>query len=467
MSTITRFAPSPTGFLHVGGARTALFAWLYARQKDGQFILRIEDTDQARSSEAAVEGILAGMEWLGLDYDTEPVFQSQRLAHYQTIIEQLLAAGLAYRCDCSPERLDRLRTEQMAAKLKPQYDGYCRNRTVGQDQPHVIRLRRPTEGEVCFVDQIRGKIRVSNQELDDLILLRSDGSPTYNLTVVVDDHDMGITQVIRGDDHINNTPRQIHLYQALGWEVPQFAHLPMILGEDGARLSKRHGAVSVLHYRDAGYLPEALLNYLVRLGWSHADQEVFSRTEMVQHFRLEAVNKAPASFNVAKLKWLNQHYLRTADLDRLATLLLPHLQALGIITKADAHLQAVIAAQRERADTLVELARIMAFYYQDFPHFEAKPAKKAFKGDPVPALTTVQNQLAALTTWQREAIHQAIAETVTALGVGFGKVALPLRVAVTGGMPSPELDLTLELVGREATLRRIQQALRYLQEQAA
>ncbi len=464
MSVITRFAPSPTGYLHLGGARTALFSWLYARQQGGHFILRIEDTDQARSSEAAVQVILASMDWLGLEQDAEPVYQTHRFARYDEVISQLLAAGLAYRCTCSPERLAALRAEQLAAKQKPRYDGLCRTRQVAAEQPHVVRFRQPETGDVGFTDQVRGAIRVQNQELDDLILRRTDGTPTYNLTVVVDDHDMGITHVIRGDDHINNTPRQIHLYHALGWDSPTFAHIPMILGEDGSRLSKRHGAISVLHYREAGFLPEAMLNYLARLGWSHGDQEVFSRDELIQHFSLAAVNTAPASFNLKKLLWLNQHYLKTAETTRLAELLLPHLTALGIHTSADTKLHSVIAAQRERADTLAELARISAFYYQDAATFEPKAARKAFKGNPVPILQQVQERLAALDTWQQAAIHQAIADTVATLKVGFGKVALPLRVAVTGGMPSPELDLTLTLVGRTATLRRIVHAITYLQE---
>ena len=459
MSVITRFAPSPTGYLHVGGARTALFSWLYARQQGGRFILRIEDTDQARSSKEAEQAILDGMNWLGLDYDAEPVYQTDRFTRYDEVITQLLATGFAYRCTCSTERLTALRAEQLAAKQKPRYDGHCRNRQVSAAQPHVVRFCQPAAGDVVFTDQVRGTIQVQNQELDDLIIRRTDGSPTYNLTVVVDDHDMGITHVIRGDDHINNTPRQIHLYRALGWDQPTFAHIPMILGEDGSRLSKRHGAVSVLHYRETGFLPEAMLNYLARLGWSHGDQEIFSQEELIQHFSLTAVNTAPASFNLKKLHWLNQHYLKTGEVARLADLLLPHLAALGIHIAADARLQAVIAAQRERADTLAELARISAFYYQDFDSFEPKAAKKAFKGNPVPALQRAQERLIALDTWQQATIHQAVADTVAALDVGFGKVALPLRVAVTGGMPSPELDLTLELVGRTATLRRIAQAI--------
>ena len=462
MTVKTRFAPSPTGYLHVGGARTALFSWLYARHHGGRFVLRIEDTDRERSTPESVNAILEGMSWLGLEYDEGPFYQTDRFARYDEVIEQLLASGQAYRCNCSKERLDALREEQMAAKQKPRYDGHCRDREVSPDEPHVIRFRNPEAGEVVFEDLIRGTIRVANGELDDLVIRRSDGSPTYNLTVVVDDHDMGITHVIRGDDHINNTPRQINLYLALGWETPRFAHVPMILGSDGSRLSKRHGAVSVLQYRDEGYLPEALLNYLVRLGWSHGDQEIFSLDEMIELFDLEAVNRSPSTFNPDKLKWLNQQYIMHSDPARVAHLLSPHMGELGIDPAEGPDLVAVVEAQRERASTLVELAQISAFYYRDPEDYDPKAAKKAFKGEADQALAAVRERLAALDDWQREAIHQAVADTVEALGVGFGKVAMPLRVAVTGGAPSPELDLTLWLVGQEATLRRIDRAIEHI-----
>ncbi len=462
MTVKTRFAPSPTGYLHVGGARTALFSWLYARHHGGRFVLRIEDTDRERSTPESVNAILEGMSWLGLEYDEGPFYQTDRFARYDEVIEQLLASGQAYRCNCSKERLDALREEQMAAKQKPRYDGHCRDREVSPDEPHVIRFRNPEAGEVVFQDLIRGTIRVANGELDDLVIRRSDGSPTYNLTVVVDDHDMGITHVIRGDDHINNTPRQINLYQALGWETPRFAHVPMILGPDGSRLSKRHGAVSVLQYRDEGYLPEALLNYLVRLGWSHGDQEIFSLDEMIELFDLEAVNRSPSTFNPDKLKWLNQQYIMHSDPARVAHLLSPHMGELGIDPAEGPDLVAVVEAQRERASTLVELAQISAFYYRDPEDYDPKAAKKAFKGEADQALAAVRERLAALDDWRREAIHQAVADTVEALGVGFGKVAMPLRVAVTGGAPSPELDLTLWLVGQKATLRRIDRAIEHI-----
>ncbi len=463
MTVKTRFAPSPTGYLHVGGARTALFSWLYARKHGGQFVLRIEDTDLERSTEESVNAILEGMTWLGLDYDEGPFYQTHRFDRYNAVIDELLEKGLAYRCRCSRERLDDLREKQMAAKEKGRYDGHCREAAVSPDEPHVIRFRNPLDGAVTIDDLVRGQITVSNNELDDLIIRRSDGSPTYNLTVVVDDHDMGITHVIRGDDHINNTPRQINIYRAMGWQTPVFAHLPMILGEDGARLSKRHGAVSVMQYKEHGFLPEGLLNYLVRLGWSHGDQEIFPIDEMVQLFELETVNKAPSTFNPKKLAWVNQHYIKEAEADHLATLASYHLGQLGVDPSTGPDLAEVVDAQRERATTLVELAEICLFYYRDFDTFNPKATKKAFKGEADRMLAHVKDRLAALPGWDREAIHQCVADSVAELEVGFGKVAMPLRIAATGGAPSPDLDLTLYLVGREATLRRIDKAIDHIQ----
>ena len=462
MTIKTRFAPSPTGYLHVGGARTALFSWLYARRHGGQFVLRIEDTDLERSTEDSVNAILEAMDWLDLDYDEGPYYQTQRFDRYNEVIDQLLAAGQAYRCTCSKDRLDVLRAEQMANKQKPRYDGHCRGRDVDPDQPHVVRFLNPQDGDVVIDDLIRGSIVVSNTELDDLIIRRTDGSPTYNLSVVVDDHDMGITQVIRGDDHINNTPRQINMFRAMGWPVPAFGHVPMILGDDGARLSKRHGAVSVMQYKEDGFLPEALLNYLVRLGWSHGDQELFGRAEMVEYFDLAAVNRAPSAFNTEKLVWVNQQYIKTADLARLADLVREFMDADGVATAQGPDLAAVIDAQRERAGTLVELAALCRFYYQDFAEFDAAAAKKALKDGADEALGCARGKLESLPDWERTAIHDAIAQAVGELGVGFGKVAMPLRVAVTGGAPSPDLDLTVHLVGRDATLRRIDRAISYI-----
>ena len=464
MTVRTRFAPSPTGYLHVGGARTALFCYLFARKHGGQFVLRIEDTDLERSTAESVNAILEGMTWLGLDYDEGPFYQTQRFERYNAVIDELLGRGLAYRCDCPKERLDALREEQMAAKVKPRYDGHCRGRHVDPDKPHVIRFSNPVDGDVVVDDLIRGKMVFSNTELDDLIIRRSDGSPTYNLTVVVDDADMGITHVIRGDDHINNTPRQINILKALGHQPPHYAHLPMILGDDGSRLSKRHGAVSVVAYRDAGYLPEALLNYLVRLGWSHGDQEVFSMEEMIRLFELTDVNKAAASFNTDKLDWLNQHYIAGGDPERIAMLLRPHLGRLGIDPAAGPDPVAVVRAQAARAKTLVELAEISAFCYQDFADYDPASAKKHLKPAAREPLARLRDtfELMAYEDWTPEALHRAVERVAEDLGEKMGKVAQPLRVAIVGRAASPGIDVTLELVGKEATLRRIDRALAYL-----
>lgn len=459
MTVRTRFAPSPTGYLHVGGARTALFSWLYARKHGGKFVLRIEDTDLERSTEESVNAILEGMTWLGLEYEEGPFFQTHRFDRYNQAIDQLLDKGLAYRCNCSRERLDELREQQMQNKQKPRYDGHCRNAPVSADEPHVVRFKNPVDGAVVINDLVKGKIVVSNNELDDLIIRRTDGSPTYNLTVVIDDADMEISHVIRGDDHINNTPRQINLLSALGLPVPEYAHLPMILGDDGARLSKRHGAVSVMQYMEDGYLPEALLNYLVRLGWSHGDQELFAVDEMIQLFELEDVNKAASAFNTEKLNWINQQYIKDADAERIAHLLSYHLGKLGIDPAEGVNIVEVIEAQRERAQTLEELAQISAFYYRDFDEFNEKAAKKAFRQAAIEPLTVVKNEIASIVDWNRENLHKAIENTVAQLEIGFGKVGMPLRTAVTGGSPSPDLDLTLYLVGKDACLRRIDQAI--------
>ncbi len=461
MALKTRFAPSPTGYLHVGGARTALFSWLHARHHGGQFVLRIEDTDLERSTPESVQAILEGMNWLDLHSDEPVIYQTQRFDRYNAVIDQLLAEGKAYRCTCSKERLEQLREAQMAAKEKPRYDGHCRHLHHHGDQPHVIRFANPETGVVVVDDKVRGRVVFANSELDDLIIRRSDGAPTYNLSVVVDDHDMGITDVIRGDDHLNNTPRQMNLLAAMGWSIPTYAHLPMILGDDGARLSKRHGAVSVMQYAADGYLPEALLNYLVRLGWSHQDQELFTREEMIAYFDVADVNHSASSFNTDKLRHINQQKIKQADLDRLAELTRPFLAQIGVEVADLAHLRQVVEAQRERAQTLVELAAISAFYYRDEPSYDPKAAQKSLTAAAVAPLQAVMAALTALTEWQREPLHAAITATVTELGVGFGKVAQPLRVAVTAGQPAPDLDLTLYLVGREAVLRRLERALAY------
>ncbi|MDH3979344.1 MAG: glutamate--tRNA ligase [Gammaproteobacteria bacterium] len=464
MTVKTRFAPSPTGYLHVGGARTALFSWLHARKHGGKFVLRIEDTDLERSTQASINAILEGMTWLGLVYDEGPFYQTHRFDRYDEVIDDLLARGLAYRCNCTKERIETLREEQMQRKEKPRYDGHCRGGAVTAGEPHVIRFRNPPDGSVMVDDLVRGRVVFSNDELDDLIIRRTDGSPTYNLTVVVDDLDMGINIVIRGDDHLNNTPRQINILMALGAEPPHYAHVPMILGDDGSRLSKRHGAVSVMEYRNQGILPEALLNYLVRLGWSHGDQEIFSLDEMVELFDISNVNKAASAFNNEKLLWLNQHYIKQDDPARIARLLSPHMGELGIDPASGPDLVAVVAAQQERARTLVEMAAISAFFYQDYDDFEPAAAKKNLKAAAREPLEHLRSALAGIPEWEPEGLHQLVKDVAMQLDLKLGKVAQPLRVAVVGRAASPGIDVTLHLVGREACLRRIDRALEYIQE---
>jgi len=469
MTVRTRFAPSPTGYLHVGGVRTALFSYLFARKHGGQFVLRIEDTDLERSTAESVNAILEGMTWLGLDYDEGPFFQTERFERYQAVIDELLDKGLAYRCDCPKERLDKLRDTQMAAKAKPRYDGHCRGRNVDPTKPHVIRFSNPVDGAVVVDDLIRGRVAFANAELDDLIIRRSDGSPTYNLTVVVDDADMAITHVIRGDDHLNNAPRQINILNALGHPLPSYAHVPMILGDDGARLSKRHGAVSVVAYRDEGYLPEALLNYLVRLGWSHGDQEIFSIEEMIEAFDISAVNKAASSFNRGKLDWLNQHYIQHGDPKHIAHLLSPHMGRIGIDPTEGPDLADVVTAQASRAKTLTELAEISAFCYRDFDDYDPAAAKKHLRPVAREPLERVREalELLALDDWKAEQLHYLIERVAGELELNLGKVAQPLRVAVVGRAASPGIDVTLALVGKEATLRRIDRALAFVDQRAA
>ena len=462
MSIKTRFAPSPTGYLHVGGARTALFSWLHARKHGGKYVLRIEDTDLQRSTTESINAILEAMTWLGLEYDEGPFYQTKRFDRYNEVIDELLEKDLAYRCNCSKERLETLREGQMARKEKPRYDGHCRGVSIDVTEPHVIRFRNPEEGAVVVDDQVRGKIVFSNDELDDLIIRRSDGSPTYNLTVVVDDSDMGITDVIRGDDHVNNTPRQINILKALGKEPPRYAHVPMILGDDGSRLSKRHGAIGVMEYRNQGILPEALLNYLVRLGWSHGDEELFTLDQMVELFAIEDVNKAPSAFNTEKLLWINQHYIKQSEPARIARLLSVHMGNLGIDPAQGPDLVEVVRQQQERAKTLVEMAEISAFFYRDFDEFEPKAAKKHLKAAALEPLQQVRDRLAALDDWGGEKLHQVVTDVSESLSLKMGKVAQPLRVAVAGRAASPGIDVTLELVGREACLRRIDKALAWI-----
>ena len=464
MTVKTRFAPSPTGYLHVGGARTALFSWLHARKHGGKFVLRIEDTDLQRSTAESINAILEGMTWLGLEYDEGPLYQTDRFERYNEIIRSLLDKGLAYRCDCSQERLDTLREGQMQRKDKPRYDGHCRGREIDPGSPHVVRFRNPDAGNIIVNDLVRGKVVFHNNELDDLIIRRTDGSPTYNLTVVVDDMDMGITTVIRGDDHLNNTPRQINILQALGKEPPEYAHVPMILGDDGARLSKRHGAVSVMEYRKQGILPEALLNYLVRLGWSHGDQEIFPVDDMIELFDISDVNRAASSFNTDKLLWLNQHYIKNDDPARIARLLSPHMGELGVDPSVDPPLVDVVVAQQERAQSLIEMARISEFFYRDFEEYDGASAKKHLRPVALEPLQRMRTAVESLDAWEPEALHQIVVDVAGALDLKMGKVAQPLRVAVAGRAASPGIDVTLHLVGREACLRRIDRALDYIQK---
>ena len=461
MSIRTRFAPSPTGYLHVGGARTALFSWLYARKHGGKFILRIEDTDLERSSQASVNAILEGMTWLGLEYDEGPFYQTHRFDRYKEVIQQLLDQGDAYYCYCSREELDALREQQMANKEKPRYNGKCRQGadSVGE---RVVRFKNPEQGEVVIDDLVKGRIVVANKELDDLIIARSDGTPTYNLTVVVDDMDMGVTHVIRGDDHVNNTPRQINILQALNAQLPVYAHVPMILGSDGARLSKRHGAVSVMQYRNEGFLPEALLNYLVRLGWSHGDQELFSIDEMIQLFELEKVNVSASTFNTEKLIWLNHQYIMTGDPAHVAHHLSWHLGERGVDPASGPALVAVVMAQRERCKTLVEMADESLYFYREFDAYDEKAVKKNFKAGVEDVLQHLLNQFDVLDEWQAEALHRVVMDSAEQLQLGLGKVAQPLRVAVCGCGVSPAIDVTLCLLGKEKTLSRITRAIEFI-----
>lgn len=455
----TRFAPSPTGYLHIGGARTALFSWAFARKQGGKFVLRIEDTDRERSTQTSVQAILDGLAWLGLDYDEGPYYQMQRLDRYREVAEQLLKQGLAYHCYASREELDVLREQQRAAGLKPRYDGRWRDsrQTPPAGVTPVVRLKTPLEGYVTFHDLVKGKITVANHELDDLVLMRGDGTPTYNFGVVIDDLDMGITHVIRGDDHVNNTPRQINILKALGASIPQYVHVPMILGADGERLSKRHGAVSVLHYRDQGYLPEALFNYLARLGWSHGDEEIFSREQLIEWFDLSAISHSPARFNEEKLLWLNGHYLKVADDERLVSLLLPFLQERACrVDNADA-LPKIVNLLKERVNTLAELADAAIYFFRAIDPPQVLKTEH-FKPEIRPVMVELLDRFDAI-DWQSESIHAAIKQVVAHHGLKFPAVAMPLRLMVTGEIKTPAIDAVLALLGKTETLRRMRQQL--------
>jgi glutamyl-tRNA synthetase len=462
MTVRTRFAPSPTGLLHIGGVRTALFCWLYARRHRGIFILRVEDTDRERSTPEAVQVILDGLRWLGLDADEGPFYQSERYPRYREVIRQWLAEGKAYHCWCSKEELEEMRNSQLARKEKPRYDGRCRSsREARAGMAPVVRFKNPLDGRVVVADAVHGDVVFDNAELDDLIIERSDGNPTYNFCVVVDDYDMRITHVIRGDDHLNNTPRQMNMLRAMGVEPPVYAHLPMILGPDGTKLSKRHGAVSVLAYREEGYLPEALLNYLARLGWSHGDQEIFSLEEMTALFDIADVNKSASAINPDKLAWINQQHLMRLPPAKVVPELRWQLERLAVTAPDDAVLEAVVLAQRERSKTLREMAEASRFFFEAPRAYDEKSARKHLTAETAPVLEQSKSKLVALADWQPAPIHEAIQAQADAGGLGLGKVAQPIRVAVSGGSVSPPIDQTLAILGREETLARLDRAIEF------
>ena len=468
MKVRTRFAPSPTGVLHLGSVRTALFCWLYARRHCGQFVLRIEDTDRERSTPENVEAITDGMSWLGLEADEGPFYQSERFDRYRAVLEKWLGEGKAYRCYCSKEELEELRAGQKERGEKTRYDGRCRDRAEPVDgvEP-VIRFRNPDQGQVIVEDQVRGSVVFDNSELDDLVIARSDGTPTYNFSVVVDDCDMDITHVIRGDDHLNNTPRQMNMLVALGAKPPTYAHLPMILGPDGAKLSKRHGAVDIREYRELGYLPEAVLNYLVRLGWSYGDQEMFAMGEMINLFDIADVNQSASSFNPEKLLWLNQQHIIAAPRERLAAALKPYLEKAGLAKASGPRLEDLADGFRERAATLCDMIESSRYCYEDFEEIDVKAAKKNLRPVILEPMRAVRTQLAALSGWNKEGIVRAIEEVAARFELSMGKLGQPVRVAVTGGAVSPPIDVTVWLVGRERSLRRLDHAIGVIEARAS
>ena len=461
MACRTRFAPSPTGYLHIGGARTALYCWLEARHRGGEFILRIEDTDQTRNLQEAVDAILQAMDWLGMDYDEGPIYQTQRLERYREVAERMVAEGTAYYAYETAEELESARNAALAAKEKPRYNGIYRDANAGwRDDPNrVIRFRNPLDGVVAWDDKVKGRIEIANNELDDLVLLRSNGFPTYNFAVVVDDLDMAITDVVRGDDHVNNTPRQINIYRALGATVPHFAHLPMILNEHGEKLSKRTGAADVMQYRDAGYLPHALLNYLARLGWSHGDQEVFSIAELQSLFDLEGVNAKAARLDPVKLGWLNQQYLKNDDPDAVAKHLDWYLRQAGYDLANGPAAVDVVIALRDRVQTLKDMAERARVWFEPLCDYDDAAVAKHLTDAAVAPLASVRERLADAPNWTPEGVHAALVHTAEALGLGMGKVAQPLRVAITGTQVSPSIEHTVYLAGRGQALERIDAAL--------
>ncbi len=462
MTIRTRFAPSPTGYLHIGGARTALYSWLFARKHQGRFVLRIEDTDLERSTPESVAAILEGMAFLNLDYDEGPFYQTRRFDRYREVLSELITHGHAYYCTCTKAELEERRAAQMARKEKPRYDRRCREAGHGPSPEAVVRFKNPLTGEVVVDDAVKGRVVFRNDELDDLIIARSDGTPTYNFTVVVDDMDMDITHVIRGDDHLNNTPRQINMLRALDAKPPAYAHIPMILGEDGARLSKRHGAVSVMQYRDEGYLPEALINYLVRLGWAHGDQELFTRAEMIALFDIEDVHAAAAAINPKKLLWLNQHYIKTLPAADIAERLRPFLIERGADPAAGPALTDVVLALKERAKTLVEMAEQALFFYREQLTIDDPKNQAILANAPHAALTALAEAFTAQAAWTRETVHATFQAVATGQGLTFGKLAQPVRIAVTGSPVSPPIDVTCALLGRERCVARLHSAITQL-----
>ena len=467
MTVKTRFAPSPTGVLHLGSVRTALFCWLYARHHGGQFVLRIEDTDRERSTEENVDAIFDGMAWLGLNEDEGPYYQTQRFDRYREVTDAWLAEGKAYHCYCTREELAELREKQMSEGGNVRYDGRCRGRAAPREGVDpVVRFKNPLDGEVVVNDQVRGRVTFDNVQLDDLIIARSDGTPTYNFTVVVDDFDMGITHVIRGDDHLNNTPRQMNMIAALGAEAPVYAHLPMILGPDGAKLSKRHGAVDIRDYRAQGYLPEAMLNYLVRLGWSHGDQEIFAIDEMIELFDIADINQSASAFNPDKLLWLNQQHIIAARAEDLADVLLPYMRLAGMDPANGPALAELAEGFRERAETLVQLVESARFCYEDFEDFEPKSAKKHLRPVILEPLIAARDALAVQEEWNKEAIARTIEAVAADFNINMGKLGQPIRIAVTGGPISPPIDVTVWLVGQARSVERIGKAIEFVRARA-
>ncbi len=462
MTVRTRFAPSPTGYLHIGGARTALFNWLYARRNNGKFILRIEDTDVARSTEESIQAILDGMEWLGLKWDEGPFYQSKMFDTYRKHANDLLEKGLAYKCYCAPEELEARREAALKAGRPPKYDNRCRDRKDSPDAPFAVRFKMPLAGSTILKDEIKGIINFDNSTIEDLVILRSDGTPTYNFCVVVDDATMGITHVIRGDDHINNTPKQMLIYKALGADLPVFAHLPMILGADKTRLSKRHGATSVMAYKEMGILPHALVNYLARLGWSHGDQEIFSIDELIEKFSFENVGKSSGVFNPEKLLWLNQHYIKETKDDDLARLLLPFLETQGVKTAVDARFVKIVKTLKERSKTLVEMAGGALFYFKEKVEYDAAAAAKFLLPESVPLFKTLIERLDAIHVFNEKAIEGIFNAIIAETGLKLGKLAQPVRVALTGGAVSPGIYEMMDAMGKETALKRLKDAVEFI-----